>query len=108
MTNPYIDDQLPLNDSPDELIADLSAEQKRLKAMQGSPAEREYYTKHIAIHSRAYKSAVEYVDNLLARSARSQEPGGLWLLGEGGVGKSFVLKYIRDRYLPSANLLEKF
>ncbi len=101
MSNPYNDDQLPLDDSPDEQVVDLSAEQKRIKAMQGSPAEREHYTKHIAIHSRAYQSAVEYVDNLLARSARSLEPGGLWLLGEGGVGKSFVLKYIRDRYPPS-------
>ena len=36
-----------------------------------------------------------------ARSARDPEPGGLWLLGEGGVGKSFILKYIQEHYPPS-------
>lgn len=101
MTNLYKDNQLPLDDSPDEQIVDLSAEQKRIKAMQGSPAEREYYTKNIAIYSKSYKSAVQYVNNLLARSAREPGPGGLWLLGEGGVGKSFVLKYIQEHYPPS-------
>jgi len=101
MTNYINDDELPLDNPPNEPAEDLNAEQKRLKAIQGSPAERELYTKNIAIYSKSYKSAVEYIDNLLARSARGPEPGGLWLLGEGGVGKSFVLKYIRDHYPPS-------
>ena len=101
MVNPYNDDQLPLDDEPNKPIEELNAEQKRLHAIQGNSVEREQYTRNIAIYSKTYHSAVEYVDNLLARSARSSEPGGLWLLGEGGVGKSFVLKYIRDHYPPS-------
>ena len=90
MANSFNDDQLPLEDSPNELIEVLNAEQKRLKAIQGSPTEREHYTRNIAIYSKSYQSAVEYVDNLLARSARGREPGGLWLLGEGG---SITFKY---------------
>lgn len=79
----------------------LTPQELRAAALAGTPAERAEFTRTISISVDGYRHANDFVDALLDRSARSPRPGGLWLLGDGGVGKSFILEAVYRRHPPS-------
>lgn len=78
----------------------LTPQELRAAALAGTPAERAEFTRTISISVDGYRQANDFVDALLDHSARSQRPGGLWLIGDGGVGKTFILDGVHRRHPP--------
>lgn len=70
----------------------------RQKAMRGSPQERAEFARAVKIEVDGYLQGVDFIEHLIARAQRSMQPGGLWLLADGGLGKTFLLENIYRRY----------
>lgn len=70
----------------------------RDEALMGTPAQKSEFVKHVPVHVEGFSDAREFVDVLIARAKRTHKPGGVWILGDGGVGKSFILDDIQHRY----------
>jgi len=80
---------------PLEIKDEISAEQVRQLVIERNDAnEMAEFARTVPIMFDQYKEAIEYANNLLERKKRSSKPGGVWYLGEGGCGKSFILEYI--------------
>ncbi|RKT58787.1 TniB protein [Azonexus fungiphilus] len=73
---------------------------ERTRAMAGSPDDRAQYVLDVPIAFDEYRRANKYIDALLARAKVSKKPGGLWIIGEGGRGKSFILERLLKRLKP--------
>lgn len=73
----------------------------RKAALKGTPSERAEFARQVSVSVDDYRIANRFVDDLIARSERSNRPGGLWIIGEGGVGKSFILESVYQRYQPT-------
>jgi hypothetical protein len=69
-------------------------------AMAGTPDDRAQYVLDVPIAFDEYRRANKYLDALLDRSKVSSKPGGLWIIGEGGRGKSFILERLLKRLKP--------
>lgn len=82
----------------------LSPAEQRQQALTSTPETRAEFTRKISINVDGYRLATDFVENLIARSRRTNRPGGIWLMGDGGVGKSFVLDAIHDRHSPSESM----
>jgi hypothetical protein len=78
----------------------LSPPELRLRAMQEGPAERSRFIKEVYVETEQFKFSFNFISNLIERSQRSDTPGGLWLIGEGGTGKSYLLERIQAKYPP--------
>lgn len=76
------------------------AEGVRQRVLAGTPAERSEYARTVSISVPGYQKGVEFVEHLVERAKRTQCPGGLWIIGEGGVGKSFIIDTIYKRHPP--------
>lgn len=76
-------------------------EKIRQEMMSKKPEDRAEYTRSVAIRVDHYRHSLDYIDNLINRSARSSRPGGVWVIGDGGVGKSFILDAIHRCYPPT-------
>lgn len=59
--------------------------------MAGTPAERQAFALAVRIDVEGFKLASKFMEHLLERARRTRCPGGLWLLGDGGSGKTFAL-----------------
>lgn len=94
--------------TPPPPVNALSPAEQRAAALQGSPSERGEFTRTVPINVDGYRLANEFIDNLIASSERSKYPGGLWLLGDGGLGKSFILEAAYRRYPPYENHLKRY
>lgn len=70
----------------------------REEALAGSPEQKQHYFLNVKIEVDGFTQASKFVDALLDRGKRRLKPGGLWVVGEGGVGKSFILDDIYKRY----------
>jgi hypothetical protein len=93
---------------PSEIETEISAEQVREQVMvRRDPAEMAEYTRTVPILFDQFQEAIGYVTNLLERAQRTKRPGGVWLLGEGGCGKSFVLDHILRRHKPTEGQFER-
>lgn len=79
----------------------------REAALNGSPVDRAEFTRHVSVNVDEYRKANRFIDKLIGRSSRTDRPGGLWILGEGGVGKTFILDSVYQRYQPIENRLER-
>jgi len=75
--------------------------EQRASALKGTAAERAEFTRHVSVDVDGYRLANKYIDGLIARSEWTRHPGGFWILGDGGVGKSFILDAVYRRYPPS-------
>ena len=64
----------------------------RAAAMRGSPEQRADYARSVSIEVPGYRMALRFMDGLLEKANRSKYPGGLWIVGDGGQGKTFVLQ----------------
>lgn len=76
-------------------------ERTRLRMIDCPPEVRAEFAREVSISVDGYRMGVAYIQNLIARSGRTDAPGGLWLLGDGGVGKTFILKAIFRAYPPT-------
>jgi hypothetical protein len=75
--------------------------------MQGGPTERAEYVRTVSVNVDGYRIGLKFIHELIARSSRSQRPGGLWLLGDGGLGKSFILEAAYEEYAPHESQTER-
>jgi len=66
--------------------------------MYGTPEEKYEFVEEVPIHVESFTLARSFIDALFERGKRSKYPGGIWLLGHGGVGKSFILADLFKRY----------
>jgi len=80
--------------------APLSPIQERANAMAGTPDERAQYVIDVPIAFDDYRRANKYIDALLARAKVSKAPGGYWIIGGGGLGKSFIVQRLLKRHKP--------
>lgn len=86
-------DSVPL-DAPISPVVKVTYDE----ALKGSSEQKQHYFLHAKIEVDGLAKASKFVDALLDRGKRRLRPGGLWVIGEGGVGKSFVLNDIYERY----------
>lgn len=82
--------------------------EKKAAALSGTPADRSEFTRTISISVDSYRQTNQFIDNLIERSKRTKRPGGLWILGDGGVGKSFILDAVYDRYEPTETQTHRY
>lgn len=73
---------------------------RREEVLLGTPEQKYAYVECVPIHVESFTQSREFIDALFERSKRTNRPGGLWILGDGGVGKSFILNDIHERYIP--------
>lgn len=78
----------------------LTPQQQREIALAGSPADRAEFTRFVAIHVEHYRQGFQSCESLIERAGRTNRPGGLWFYGEGGSGKSFLLKSVVEAHPP--------
>jgi len=82
------------------IVPALDPQQERAQAMAGTPDDRARYVLDVPIAFDEYRRANKYIDSLLARAKVAKKPGGLWIIGEGGRGKSFILERLLKRLKP--------
>lgn len=75
-------------------------QEARHEAMLGTPAERAEFLRRVYVQTDQFKFSFEFISNLIDRAKRTKFPGGLWLIGDGGTGKSFLLERIYRGYPP--------
>lgn len=87
---------------PDVQVSDprRTPMQLREDAMKGGASARSEYARSVSIGVPGYRLALEFMEGLLEKAKRTQQPGGLWILGDGGQGKSFVLQSFLRRHPP--------
>lgn len=73
----------------------------RKAAMRGKPSDRSEFARSVSIDVDNYRLASRFMNALLDRAKRSKCAGGLWILGNGGQGKSFILESFIRRHPPS-------
>ena len=80
---------------------EVSAEQLReqIRSRQ-NPDEMYEYIRTIPILFDQFHEALQFANNLLERTKRTKRPGGVWFIGDGGAGKSFLLEQILKRNQP--------
>lgn len=78
----------------------LSPAEQRVAAMRGDPSMRSEYARSVSIEVPGYRMALRFMEGLLEKANRTKHPGGLWILGDGGQGKSFVLQAFLRRHQP--------
>lgn len=78
----------------------LTPQERRTAAMQGSPSDRCEFVRKVSIGVDHYRTGSRFMEGLLTRATRSKSPGGLWILGNGGEGKSFMLEAFALRHPP--------
>jgi len=87
-----------LDDAPIIVPGTSRTSVTREEALEGSPEQKQHYFLDVKIEVDGFTQASKFVDALLDRGKRRLKPGGLWVIGEGGVGKSFILDDIYKRY----------
>ena len=80
--------------------ADEDSEIIRRKIISKTPAERRNFTLDVGINVDGFRTAKRFIDGLIKRAYDSPNPGGLWLLGDGGVGKTYVLESVFQHHAP--------
>jgi hypothetical protein len=73
----------------------------------GSPAEKAEFTKQTAINVPKLLLAKDYTSALFDRVGATRSPGGLWLFGEGGTGKTFIFESLIKANRPSDSLVRR-
>jgi Cdc6-like AAA superfamily ATPase len=78
----------------------LSPQQQREQALSGTPEERAEFTRNVAVHVEHYRVGLQTCASLIKRAGRTNRPGGLWIYGDGGSGKSFLLNSVVKAHPP--------
>lgn len=79
---------------------DITPQEARQRALSGTPADRAEFFRTIRVETDQFKFSYDFITNLVERANRTKKPGGLWLIGDGGTGKSFLLDKIYSQYSP--------
>ncbi|WP_291518471.1 TniB family NTP-binding protein [Acidovorax sp.] len=82
------------------VVKQISPAEARSLAMAGSPADRAEFTRAVSVAVDSYRKSSEQIRKLIERARRTSCPGGLWIIGQGGMGKTFVLEAIHQNYPP--------
>lgn len=91
------------------LLADLEVQEQRPEptprqmrdaALAGTPDDRAEFTRAVSIDVEGYKQALDHMECLLEKATKTRFPGGLWITGKGGEGKSFILDSFLRRHPP--------
>lgn len=77
-----------------------SPEERREAALASAPHDRSEFTRHVPVHVEYYELALQTIKAIIARADRTNRPGGLWIYGEGGSGKSFILDATLTEFPP--------
>lgn len=77
-----------------------TADQARKHALQGSPAEKTEFFSTVHIGTPQYSAALGFILAMIKRVSRTRSPGGLWLIGDGGTGKTLILKKVLELFPP--------
>ncbi len=88
-------------------ITCLHAQEARISAMAGSPKDRAEFFRDIHVNTKQFINSLEFLTTLIERARRTKYPGGLWLIGDGGTGKSFLFKKLYEKYPPIENTLSR-
>lgn len=96
MQNATLFDAVELRPSVHVIPASLT----RIQALGGTPAQKADFIRQVKVNVEGFNQARKFIDAMLARAKHTRKPGGLWILGSGGVGKSFILDDIYRRYPP--------
>ncbi|MEQ5840133.1 TniB family NTP-binding protein [Paraburkholderia acidicola] len=75
-----------------------SPDERRNRAMKGSPLERASFVGDIVIHTDEFMQAFATIEALMERARGVRQPGGLCITGEGGTGKTFIRESLVKRY----------
>lgn len=81
-------------------IANVDPQELRRAALDGTPVDRAEFTRTISINVDGYCKAMKSIQVLFDRASRTKRPGGMWLLGDGGEGKTFVLEKFFQKHTP--------
>lgn len=79
---------------------ELTPLEMREKAMKGTPRERAEFTRSVSVEVDGYRRGLDCAEKLIARAAETKSPGGLWILGDGGTGKTFINDCLIKRHKP--------
>ncbi|SDG56371.1 TniB family NTP-binding protein [Propionivibrio dicarboxylicus] len=79
---------------------DLAPDDRRLLALRGTEVERAEFTRVVSIAVPSYRRSMKFMETLLEKSDKFKSPGGLWIFGGGGEGKSFILQAFLCKHLP--------
>lgn len=82
--------------------------EERQCALSGPPDDRAQFTLDVPIAFDGYRNANSYIEALLARSRITNRPGGLWIIGEGGCGKTFILERLLKRLKPREDRFRRY
>lgn len=93
--------------SPETRDAALDPNSARKAALGGAPAERAEFTRNVSVSIESFARGIKFCKALIESAARTNQPGGLWLLGDGGMGKTFILDAIHKQYSPQESLLTR-
>lgn len=86
--------------SPEESTTNLDPNEERERALAGTPEQRAQFTLDVPIAFEEYRKANLYIDALLMRAKTTKRPGGLWIVGDGGRGKTFIIQRLLKRLKP--------
>lgn len=88
----------PLFRTPGALPPKPSPLEQRENALKGSAIDKSEFTRHVPIHVDQFQLGLENITGLIERAGRTNTPGGTYIFGEGGVGKSFIFDAIMAAY----------
>jgi Bacterial TniB protein len=83
---------------PGSETSPASGADMRQLAINGSPLERARYVEAVLIQTDIFVHATASINALIERSRSLNLPGGLCITGEGGTGKSIILKVFTTLY----------
>jgi hypothetical protein len=79
-------------------VVEPSPELERKRAMRLDAFGRAEFFARSTVHTDAVAKAHSVIDLIVAQQGKVKYPGGAWLIGPGGVGKSFIADLIARRY----------
>lgn len=89
--------EVPLHGSQEGI---LPGEVQRQRTLASSPTVRAEFARTVSVEVDGYRKGLDFAENLIRRSERTSCPGGQWIIGEGGVGKSFIIDALYARHPP--------
>lgn len=78
------------------------------QAKAGSPEEKARYVLDATIVTEQVKQGTTIIDAMIRRGYAGLPPRGFCIVGDGGLGKSFLLKRFLKRYPPQISLRRSF
>lgn len=83
-----------------QIAHDENPETIKHAVMQKSPQIRSQFFSKAFVNVRSFDAGLRFIDALIERSRHSKNAGGLWIFGDGGTGKTFILDRINQKYAP--------